>query len=282
LAAVLLGFTLLLASLSASAARGGGYTLAVHPYLPVTEIHRRFDPLADHLAKALGRPVKVRIGYNYDAHLRAIGRDQVDLAFIGPALYVSLTEKYGRKPLLAAFEVAGEAQLHGVIAVRTADTAVKLQDIKGRYMAFGDVDSTMSHLVPRQMLQEAGIKLKDFAGYRFVGSHNNVALAVLAGDFDAGAMKQEVFDAYAGKGLRALAISPGVPDHLFVTRSNLPQADIERLRKALFSLHDNEQGRQVLAGLHKGLTRLIPVHDADYAGLRATLRKLEPLPRDSK
>lgn len=252
----------------ARAAPAEPLVLAVHPYLPAREIQERFKPLADHLGREMGRPVSVRVGRDYEEHVVAIGYDHVDIAFMGPAPYVLMTARYGRKPLLARFEVNGQPNLYGVIAVRKDSGLQDLRSLADKRFAFGDPDSTMSHIVPRHLLIQAGIPRGLPAQHRFLGSHKNVALGVLAGDFDAGAMKMEVFDEFAPRGLRALATTPGVPDHLFVTRSNLPAADVERLRRALLGLKNQAGGAAILEKLHKGLTALVPAADADYDVLR--------------
>jgi phosphonate transport system substrate-binding protein len=255
---------------------GDPLVLAVHPYLPAAEIQRRFAPLAAYLSKALRREVVVRVGRTYDEHIDAIGRDQVDIAFLGPVPYVKVLEAYGRKPLLARFEVDGEPNLYGVIFVRRDSQVKDLRDLKGRRVAFGDPESTMSHIVPRAMLMNAGVPVGTLAEYKFLGSHSNVALAVLAGDFDAGAVKKEVFNEFAPRGLRALATTPPTPDHLFVTRADFPPADVTRARETLLSLRSQPDGAAMLDRLHKGLTALIPAAESDYARLRASIRVIDP------
>lgn len=251
------------------------FVLAVHPYLPAAEITKRFAPLADYLGGVLGRPVAVRVGGNYDEHITAIGRDQVDIAFLGPVEFTRVVANYGRKPALARFEVDGKRNLEGVVFVRSDSPVRTLADLKGRRMAFGDPESTMSHVVPRAMLVEAGVPARSLAEVRFLGSHQNVALAVLGGDFDAGAVKREVFDEFAPRGLRALARTPPTPDHLFVTRSTLPAQDVERLRAALLALASKPGGPAILDRLHKGLTALVPARESDYDALKATVRRVD-------
>ena len=249
-------------------AAGKPYILAVHPYLPVAEILQRFHPLADYLAQKLGRPVSVRVGGNYEEHIEAIGGDKVDIAFLGPVSYVSVVDRFGPKPLLARFQVNNEPYLYGVIAVRQESRLQKLTELKDKRFAFGDPDSTMSHIVPRYLLIQAGIPRGLPKYYQFLGSHKNVALGILAGDYDAGAMKQEVFDEFKSQGLRALAFTPGVPDHLFVTRADLPAAEIELLRQALQQLQGVPGGPKILSTMHQGLTALVPANDAEYGALR--------------
>lgn len=249
--------------------------LAVHPYLPAAEIQTRFTPLANHLATAVGRPVSVRVGGNYEEHIEAIGNDQVDIAFLGPVPFVSTTKRFGAKPLLAGFEVGGQPHLYGVIVTRKDSPLQSLQELADKRFAFGDAESTMSHIVPRYMLMEAGIPKGLPATHKFLGAHKNVALAVLAGDYDAGAMKKEVFDEFEPQGLRALAVSPGVPDHLFVTRADLEPAEVQRLRDAMQQVKDSPQAARILNSLHKGLTALVPVESAAYDELRKIVAAVE-------
>lgn len=257
------------------AAADSSLILAVHPYLPEAEIQKRFAPLAAYLGQAAGMPVVVRVGPNYDEHIDAIGQDHVDIAFMGPASYVKMLDKYGSKPLLARFEVMGSPNLYGVIFTRQGSSLHTLKDIQGKRFAFGDVDSTMSHYVPHHMLIEAGVPTKALGTYKFLGTHKNVALAVLAGDFDAGAVKREVFEEFESRGLRALATSPPTPDHLFVTRSTLPPQQVQKLREALLKLKDQANGKEIMTLLHKELTSLIAASERDYQELRAIVKKVE-------
>lgn len=245
--------------------------LGVHPYLPPKEIQERFAPLAAHLGKVLGRPVVVRVGRDYDQHITAIGKDQIDIAFLGPAPYVTLVKTYGPKPLLARLEVNGKPRLVGVIVTRRDSPLRKLSELKGKRFAFGDPQSTMSHVVPQRMLEQAGVPEKALAGHKFLGAHKNVVLGVLAGDYDAGAVKSEVYDEYAAKGLRILATSPPVPEHVFVTRADLPREQIEQLRNTLLTLKSTPNGLAVLQAINKDTTNLVPVHDGDYDGMRQIL-----------
>jgi len=258
-----------------TAAADAGLILGVHPYLPVSEIKRRFSPLADYLAQVAGQSVTVRVGGNYEEHIEAVGNDRIDIAFLGPVPFLHVTQRFGHKPLLAAFAVNGKPQLYGVIFTRQDSAVQSLAELADKRFAFGDPESTMSHIVPRYLLMQAGIAKGLPRRAEFLGAHKNVALAVLAGDFDAGAVKKEVFDEFAPRGLRALVVSPGVPDHLFVTRSNMSPLEVARLRDAMLRLKDQPQGAQILASLHQGLTALIPVSQADYAPLREIVAAVE-------
>ena len=222
--------------------------LAVHPYLSKDEIISRFKPLADYIARAAGRPVQLRVGRDYEEHIDAIGTDSVDIAYMGPAEYVKLVAKYGKKPLLVRQEIDGQKLLKGEIIVRQDSPLQSLSELKGKRFIFADVNSTMGSVIPQKMLIQAGVPLTSLASYKFVEGHDNVALAVLAGDYDAGAIKEETFQKYAPRGLRALAHSPSVYDHVFVTSTRLPAELVGILRSSLLKLNGSPEGNRSNAG----------------------------------
>lgn len=274
LAALIVLLTSAAAGPATAADAEGRMILAVHPYLPFQEIRKRFDPLADYLSTILGRNVDVRVGRSYKEHLARIGGDKADIAFVDPAAYVELSGRFGRKPLLARLEVEGRPVFKGVIATREDSPITDLQDLMGRRFAFGDVFSTMAHLLPRYLLQQAGVRLEDFAYYRFLGSSTNVALGVLAGDFDAGGMKEEVFREFQHQGLRPLTWTPELSEHLFVAGNHVPAEQVEKLRSALLRLHHSTKGKRIIQSIKQGASALVPVRNSDYDNLRAIFHKL--------
>lgn len=116
-----------------------------------------------------------------------------------------------------------------------------------------------------------------FASYKFVGDHVNVALGVLAGDFDAGAVKEDVYFKYKDRGLRAIATSAPVSDHVFVASHNLPADQIRKLREIMLQMNENPKGLAALQAMTAGVTALVPVKDNDYDSLRVVLKKMKDM-----
>ncbi len=246
--------------------------LGVHPYLPHDEIITRFAPLANYLSHAIGRPVEVRVGRTYNEHINAIGSDAIDIAYMGPAPYVEMVAKFGKKPLLARQVIAGNPYLRGEIVVRQDSPFRTLADLRGKCFLFGDINSTMSYVLPQRMLEGAGVPLSRLGSYKSLEGHKNVALAVLAGSCDAGAVKSEVFREYEPKGLRALAELPLVADHVFVANTRLPASLVTKLRTLFMKLNELPEGKAIMTGIHPQMTALVPAKDSDYNKLRMLLR----------
>lgn len=281
----LLGFLVLLLCLPAcwgqETVPGGGMSaeparlrLGVHPYLPELYIKKRFTPLVEYLTGVLGIPVELSVSADYRSHIQRIANGDLDLAYMGPAPYVKLVSEFGPRPLIARQAVFGEPHFNGVIFVREGSRVTSLKDLKGKRFAFGDPSSTMAHLVPRSMLLEAGIGLDALGGYEFVGSHQDVALAVLRGKADAGAVKQEVYARYRHRGLRSVALTPQISEHLFVASARLSPAMVARLQDEFLALDKSTAGREALRAIKPSVTAMVPVVDADYDSLRRLLDRM--------
>ena len=250
---------------------------AIQPYLTNNEIQKRFDPLAQYLSKELEIPVRVRIGRDYQHHIDYIGRGMVDIAFIGPAPYVKLTALYGKQSLLARLETHGTPYYLGMIITRIDSPFGDIKSLEGKRFAFGDPNSTLSYLVPIYMLWENGITLEKLNGFSFLHSQNNVALGVLSGDYEAGAVKEEIFKKYASQGLKAIATSPKIPEHVFISRVDLPDKMKNAVKKALFKLKATPEGRKIMEGIKGPTTNITTVKDSDYDELRKMINKLREI-----
>jgi phosphonate transport system substrate-binding protein len=251
--------------------------LGLYPYLAATELVKKFSPLAQYLGQALQQPVILEIANSYEAHIRRMGKEELDLAFMGPISYIEMTERFGPKPILAGLAINGHATYQGMIVVKKERPFKTLADLKGKRFAFGSVDSTMGFFVPRVMLQQAGVEIKALGGYDHISNQQDVALGVLMGDYAAGAMRESVFKAYAKEGLRALATSQLLPEHLFVAAKRLGSGKVLALSKAMQALTpENAAGQAILASLQKDLTALVPAEDQQYQELRAMFLATEP------
>lgn len=248
--------------------------LGIHPYLLATEILERFLPLAGYLEKKLERKVEIRVSRNYEEHIEKTGNNKLDIAYMGPASYVSLVERYGKRPVLARLEVKGKPTFQGMIITAKGSSIKGLADLAGKRFAFGDPNSTMSHLVPRYMLNEAGIDVGMLKKYSFMSNHNNVALGVLMGDFDAGAVKEEIYYKYEARGLRVLALTPPISEHIFIASKSLSPETISRVKMIFYNLNQTKEGRNILISIKESVTGLVPAHDKDYDNLRNIIKKL--------
>lgn len=252
-------------------------TLAIHPYLATDVLEKRFTPIIKYLSKKIGKSINIRIGSNYNEHIQYVGHNNIDIAYMGPVSYIKMTNTFGIKPLLARLEIEGSPWFQGNIITRADSNINSLESLKGKRIAYGDPNSTMSYIVPHHMLHRAGIYTDSSTKYNFLSSHNNVAMGVLAGDFDAGAVKPAVFKKFEAQGLRIIANTPKISEHVFVARDNMTAKEIDILREAFLSMKNSEEGMNALHAIKKSITGLVSANDGDYKNLRKIILDLNML-----
>ncbi len=263
----------------ASGAEAAPLTLGFMPYLNAEHLIEKYTPLAQYLGAALQRPVRITVAKDYAEHIRRTGEDRLDISFLGGSPYVVIGDRYRTpKPLLARYAFEGSPVFRSVVFAARDSPLQSLAELRGRRMAFGNINSTLSTQVPLYMLMQAGVGLDDLGASVHLRNHENVVLGVVFGDFDAGAVAEEVFEENQHQPIRLLAASPGLSTHVFVTRSDLPPSLQARIRQALLALDPADPPqRAVLQAISPKLTGFVPVQDADYDLHRAILSRVLPV-----
>ncbi len=238
-----------------------------------SEMYRRFLPLVEYLTESIGERIELRVPLDFETAVREIGEGITKIAFMTPSTYIEAHQRYGVKVILKALR-NGRPFHHSVIIVKDDSDIRVIKDLKGRTFAFGDELSTSSHIVPRAMLKENGIDGKDLKFYTFLGHHDDIALAVLRGDFDAGCVRESTAEQFKDKGLRILAISEEIPE-FNICINNLSEEQEEILKDVILRLTSNENGLKILKSIDPSYTGFIEAQDADYGKIRLMMKSLE-------
>ncbi len=242
------------------------YMFGVHPFKKPTKLKTMFTPLVNYLSQELGAKVTFRSFRNYDEAMEAFIDGKVDFSYFGPSMYAILDEQYpGKIRVAAAIENNGKPTFQGVIVAREDSPINSLADLKGKKFAFGDRESTLSCYMPAYMLMEAGVC--DSVDFKFIGSHTNVAKGVLNGTFDAGGLKPGVAKEYIGKGLKIIATSEPVYEHVIVIGPNVDQAVADKVQQALLNVKDPV----VYTSIKDSLTGFALVKSSDYTNIKEVI-----------
>jgi len=240
----------------------------VHSYLPFSILVEKYTPLIEYLSERMGVDIHIKVSSSYKDHIDHISNGKYDFAFIGPASFIKLTQNIKDYPLLGRLSFAGKNTFRGCIIIHQNSKIRSLKALKGKNFAFGDPESTLSSKVPQRLLRDAGINLSDLKSHSHLTNHHNVALAVLMGEYDAGGIKEEVFNKYQSRGLKVLQWSPNIPSHLFIAHKNMKEAQINQIRKLLQELHHNTGANKILQNIKKGTIAIIPAQIEEYEQLR--------------
>jgi phosphate/phosphite/phosphonate ABC transporter binding protein len=252
--------------------RLGSFDLAFLGLVPTEDalvMNRAFTPLCEYLGALLGHKLFIRLGENYEQAIEDLGKGHALISYQTPSTYVDAVARFGVTPLVVPL-AKGEPYYRSAIVVGADSGIATLGELRDKRFAFGDALSTGSKAMPEFMLKEAGVSLKKLGHHAFVGSHDNVAKAVLAKDYDGGGLMLSVAEKYSSQGLKIIATSPNIPQFPFCASPKISPEDREKIIQALVDIKDPK----ILNALGAHVTGFARIKDSDYDGVRAMLAGL--------
>jgi len=261
-----LAISCLLVSIDARAAGTPIHLGSVAMDIPA-EMVNRLTPLTKYLSSHTGLNVNFHASPNLDSAVEDLGMDITQIAYLTPAAYLEAHEKYGAIPLVNPLN-KGKGTFTLMIAVQKDSPFKTMNDLKGKKFAFGDKNAKLQPAV----VVSSGFKLEEFASYSYLNHYDNIAKAVLNGDFDAGILKDTIAEKYEAQGLRIIYTSPPLPSYIFAVNKKLPKETIAKLKKAMLALKgDKEEHKAILTALEKGYDGFETSSDKDFDGIRKLL-----------
>jgi phosphonate transport system substrate-binding protein len=243
------------------------FKVALLPDESASTVIKNNQGLKAYLEKELGKKVELVVTTDYSSMIEAMRHGRLDLAYFGPLSYVLAKSKSNIEPFSARLH-KGSTTYQAVVIGNTAAGIAKLEDIKGRNMAYGDTASTSSHLIPKSMLAAKGLETKKDYKEHFLGSHDAVALAVQNGHAQAGGLSKIIFETLVEKGIinknsvKVIAVSKPYPEYPWAMRADLSPSVKEKVKKAFYGLKDKEVLKPLKAD------GFAPIADHDYDVIR--------------
>jgi len=222
--------------------------------------HQRFKT---YLADYLGREIELLVTTDYSSMIEAMRHSRIDLGYFGPLSYVMARSRSAIEAF-AAKTNQGSPTYQSVVIGNVKKGITRFSDIKGGDVAYGDVASTSSHLIPKKMLLDADLQAGKAYKAHFLGAHDAVAMAVQRGHALAGGLSKPIFETLLKRGIidaskvRVLAESQPFPQYPWAMRSNLDPVLKAQIKAAFYQLQD----KAILKAMKA--EGLVPVSDADY------------------
>jgi phosphonate transport system substrate-binding protein len=235
--------------------------------IPV-EMIRRMSALTNYLALSTNLNIRFRPSPNLGSAVEDLGTGQTQIAYLTPVAYIEARRKYGVIPLVAP-TIRGVPYFSLVIAVKAGSGIGAPDDLKGRRFAFGDEKA----LLQRAAVESMGLKLTDFSTYAYLKHYDNIAKAVLAGDFDGGILKDSVAADFRNKGIVTIGSTPPLPSYVFAVHPGMPLAVRNKLRDALLALKKSSpDGSATLEAFDNAYDGFVVVDDQAYDPVRKLIQ----------
>lgn len=225
-----------------------------------TEMHHRLTPLTHYLSQALNRPVSLKLAKNMQYAIQDVSENAVEIAYLTPVAYIK-SQKSGNARLVVKTITNGQGAFKLMIVVREDSPIKTVEDLQGKSFAFGD----SAALLQRAVVVGSGIKLESLGSYKYLGHYDNIARAVMRGEFDAGILKDTKAYKWKDKGLRILYASDELPPYNITASSNVDDELLVKLQDAFLQLDpNNTEHRKIIKALDKKYDGFARTSDAEY------------------
>ncbi|HZF78989.1 MAG TPA: phosphate/phosphite/phosphonate ABC transporter substrate-binding protein [Rubrivivax sp.] len=204
-----------------------------------------YRPLANHLARRLGRPVSLRTVDSWEGLAKSLANGETDLALMGPWGYV-LANHFAEAQVVSTILYQGKPEYFAIIVTHPDSGLTNIDDLlgakgRGRSFAFGDKGSTSGYLIPLHLFQQRGIDPEKHFARVLYTKHQAIQSQVTAGQLDAGADYNRNRSAMIEQGLikadrsKVIWQSAPLPNDAFAVSARLAQdaAFVKRLQSAL-------------------------------------------------
>lgn len=244
--------------------------------------YKRHHKMVDYLKNATGLNIRQIFPDTFQEHMNLIGRGQADINFTNPFVYAQIAEQYGAKAFARVVEEHGR-DFRGQIIVRADDQRIEtLDDVRGKSWIAVDPASAGGYLFGLGHFLKNGIKPKDFSQIAFApgpgGKQEKVVLAVHAGQYDVGSIREGTLDIIKDKvdldQIRVLAETDWYPGWVFSARKNLDDREIEKIKKAMTDLSWDDPAERSILELAQ-IKNVVPATDSDFDPIRKLMRKID-------
>jgi len=138
--------------------------VALLPDENASTIIKNNQGLKKYLEVHLGKKIKLIVTTDYSSMIEAMRFGRLELAYFGALSYV-LAKSKSDIEAFAALQKKGEITYNAVVITNLKSGINSIKDINGKDMAYGDIASTSSHLIPRAELLDRGLEIKvDYQG----------------------------------------------------------------------------------------------------------------------
>jgi len=247
--------------------------VALLPDEDAATIIKQNQGLKDYLESKLGKKVKIVVTTDYSSMIEAMRFGRLELGYFGPLSYTLAKTKADIEPFAARMK-KGSTTYHAVLIGNKAAGINTVSDVKGKEVAYGDIASTSSHLIPKKMLLDNGLETKKDYKENFLGAHDAVALAVQNGHAQAGGLSKPIFETLVKREVisldkvNVLQVSKPYPQYPWAMRSDLKPELKDAIRNAFTSLKDKKVLKPFKAQGFGAMT------DAHYDVIRDLSKKL--------
>ena len=228
------------------------------------EVEARFGDFVSYIGRKLSAQSKIDgrvvIASTQPRLASLLTERRADFYMESPHPTYLINDVYGAGKLLLRRWKGGMADYRALIFTKTDGDTKRLEDLKGKIIAFEDPESTSGYYLPKLLLTRKGFTLSPAAridakvrpgdiGYVFASSQDKLLDLVLTKKVAAGAFSNDDYgrlDESKRSAITVLAETASLPRHLVSVRKNMDAAMVKALEKVLLSMDRDPEGKSIL------------------------------------
>ena len=253
--------------------------LALTPSRDPTALQEAGDAFAKTVTRLSGVPIRAQVASDYAGVVEALRSRRVDLAFVHPVGYVLANREAGCQILVRDIW-QGKTAYTARFYVRKGSGIERLEDLRGKTIAFVDPASSSGYIYPMVLLVQRGlVRDRDpktfFKDALFAGTHEAALQSVVHGRVDAAASFDKAPEihlkdpALIGQ-LGFVGETPEIPEAGICARPGLPAEPLARIKRALLSIKGPEHAA-VLKQIYD-IDGFVEASDRDYEPVREAMK----------
>jgi phosphonate transport system substrate-binding protein len=217
----------------------------VFTYAPVEDpavYEGAWSDFLKHLERITGKRTKYFGLQNYAAQIEAMRSGRLHLSAYSTGSLVYAVHLAGAVPFAIMRDARGPAGYHLVVIAQARNDKIKsIADLKGKRVAHVSQTSSSGHQAPVYFFSKMGVVPGKDYQIAFSGKHDNSALGVVNGDYDAAAVADTVVARMVARNVikaadfKVIYTSPVFPTAGFAHSHNLDPRLVEKIKEAFYS-----------------------------------------------
>ena len=240
--------------------------IGINPFTSPSDIKNMYQPVLARIFDSLGLKIKIIIVKDYNSLGEQIKKGTIDGGWFSPFAYITAAELTPLVPVATPL-INGKDYYNGFIIARNDSGISSLDNLPGRTFAYVDKNSASGYLYARHSIKEAGYDPESiFSSVSFAGSHDQVILGVINGDFDAGATYNEAFEKMQHSGadmsnINIISTTGNIQKDAIAFSKNMDPSNIQRIKEAFLGFRD-------FSGITTPVTGFVEAKDSNYDFIR--------------
>lgn len=228
------------------------YRFAVHPLHNPQKLLESYQPLINELNQQLqGVRIELEASRDYQVYEGKI--DQREPAFLLPNPWQTLMAMENGYNVIA---MAGNADdFKGIFIVRKDSGIRDPQDLIGKTVAYPSPTALAAAIMPQYFLHQAGLNINQDIQNNYVGSQESSIMNAYLGVAAAGATWPPPWRAFEkdypqeAAQLKVIWQTEPLLNNSVMVRDDVPAVLAEKVKNHLLTLHQVEQGKQILSAM---------------------------------